>query len=312
MAKRKPRAAREQPTTEVKDAKRVMDDVVVLDVTFHRPGINRRADLSLLVDTESDKDMLCLSKTIVDAKEYVKVIHYSGDVRNWLAKRSLPSPLKRGTYLVPLGSVEEVCQYLDQAEERYKAKAEEFLQVYPAKVAEAKIKLGCQFDQDNYLPVEQLRASFWIERRLIDFGLPSEEKIGRALWEKEKQRAEETWSRAVETIQEALRTSFKTLVGHLAERLEPKPDGTRKVFRDTAIDNMLEFIDLFKARNVTGDAELEGLIIKASNVLKGKKPEDIRKSDTIRGEIAGEMARVQKALDKLMDVAPRRRISFDD
>jgi hypothetical protein len=130
MAKRKQTVAAEQPTREVKDAKRVMDDVVVLDVTFHRPGINRRADLSL-VDTESDKDMLCLSKTIVDAKEYVKVIHYSGDVRTWLSKRALPSPLKRGTYLVPVGSVEEVCQYLDQAEERYKAKAEEFLRVYP-------------------------------------------------------------------------------------------------------------------------------------------------------------------------------------
>lgn len=308
---RKAKAAQEQPTTEVKDARRVMDDVVVLDVTFHRPGINRRADLSL-VDTESDKDMLCLSKNIVDAKEYTEVVYCSGDMRNWLAKRSLPSPLKRGTYLVPLGSVDEVWQYLDQAEERYRAKVEEFLAVYPEKVAEAKVKLGGQFNQENYLPVEQLRASFWIERRLIDFGTPSEKKIGRALWEKERQRAEETWSRAVETIQEALRTSFQTLVGHLAERLEPKPDGTRKVFRDTAIDNMLEFIDLFKARNVTGDVELEGLMVQANNVLKGKKPEDIRKSDTIRGEIAGEMVRVQKALDKLMDVAPRRRISFDD
>jgi hypothetical protein len=308
---RSTKAAREQPTTEVKDAKRVMDDVVVLDVTFHRPGISKQADLSR-VSTDSDKDMLNLTKNIVDAKEYSTVVRFADDVRMWLAKRSLPSPLKRGTYLVPVGSVEQVCQFLDQAEERYKAKAEEFLAVYPEKVAEARIKLGDQFNADNYLPVEQLRASFWIERRLIDFGLPSEEKIGRALWEKEKQRAEETWSRAVETIQEALRTSFQTLVGHLAERLEPKPDGTRKVLRDTAIDNMLEFIDLFKARNVTGDAELEGLIIQASNVLKGKKPEDIRKSDTVRGEIAGEMARVQKALDKLMDVAPRRRISFDD
>ena len=308
---RSAKAAREQPTTEVKDAKRVMDDVVVLDVTFHRPGISKQADLSR-VSTDSDKDMLNLTKNIVDAKEYSTVVRFADDVRMWLAKRSLPSPLKRGTYLVPVGSVEQVCQFLDQAEERYKAKAEGFLTVYPEKVAEARIKLGNQFNADNYLPVEQLRASFWIERRLIDFGLPSEEKIGRALWEKEKQRAEETWSRAVETIQEALRTSFQTLVGHLAERLEPKPDGTRKVLRDTAIDNMLEFIDLFKARNVTGDAELEGLIIQASNVLKGKKPEDIRKSDTVRGEIAGEMARVQKALDKLMDVAPRRRISFDD
>lgn len=308
---RRAKAAQEQPTTEVRDAKRVMDDVVVLDVTFHRPGISKQADLSR-VATDSDKDMLNLTKNIVDAKEYSTVVRFADDVRMWLAKRSLPSPLKRGTYLVPVGSVEQVCQFLDQAEERYKAKAEEFLLVYPEKVAEAKIKLGDQFNQDNYLPVEQLRASFWIERRLIDFFLPSEGKIGRALWEKEKQRAEETWSRAVETIQEALRTSFQTLVGHLAERLEPRPDGTRKVFRDTAIDNMLEFIDLFKARNVTGDAELEGLIIQASNVLKGKKPEDIRKSDTVRGEIAGEMARVQKALDKLMDVAPRRRISFDD
>ena len=160
--------------------------------------------------------------------------------------------------------------------------------------------------------VDQLRAAFSVERRLLDFGTPGEDKIGKALWESERKRAEETWRAAADEIQDALRCAFRSLVGHLAERLEPNPDGSRKVFRDTAIEKLTEFLDLFKARNLTGDAELEGLVIQARNVLQGKRPDALRKSNVIRGEVAREMGRVLTALDTLMGDAPRRRISFEE
>jgi len=304
-------AAETPQTTPRTDVKKITEDVVVLNLIFHRPGIHRRGDMEQ-VETESDKKLLHLSKDIVDSEEYGTVTSLAGEARGWIRKRSLPSPLKRGTFLIPLGLVDVVNTYLDEIESRYNSKAESFLAVYPQKVQEAKSRLRGQFDERNYPTVDQMRSAFWLERSFLDFGVPSEQKIGRTLWEQEKQRAEKLWSASVDEIQDALRTSFRALVGHMAERLESKPDGKRKIFKNTAIEKITEFVELFKARNITDDAELEGLVVQARNVLAGKQPDDIRKSDVIRGEIAGEMARVTTVLDQLLIDSPRRQISFDD
>ncbi len=299
------------PRPEVKDAKRILDNVVVLDITFHRPGIRRKADLGL-VETEIDKRMLGLTKAIVDSEEYTGVCRVANDARHWLEVRSLPSPLKRGTYLVPIALIGDVNERLEKVDVEYAVKADVFAIAYPSLVESAKERLGNQFDPENYPRVEALRAAFWIERRLLDFGVPSEEKIGKELWKREKDRAENTWREAAEEIQEALRCAFRSLVGHLAERLEPNPDGTRKKFKDASVEKLLEFIDLFKSRNITGDAELEGLVVQARNVLQGRKPDKLRTSSVVRGEVAGEMSRVQSALDTLLETAPRRAITFKE
>jgi len=298
--------------------KQIIDNVVVLDVVFHRAGIRRKADISKIdakvtgEETATDKAMLGLTKAIVDSKEYTAAVKVTGDARSWLDRRSLPSPLKRGTYLIPLSMVEEVNTYLDDVERQYKVKVEEFLLVYPQQVENAKVRLANQFDVRNYPTVECLRASFWIERRMLDFGVPSPDKIGQELWQKEKARAEQSWFVAVNEIQLALREAFRTLVAHLAERLEPNPNGTKKIFKDTAVEKLVEFIDIFKNRNLTGDVELEGLVVQARNVLAGKRPDSLRKNSSARGEVAGEMARVTIALDKLLVNAAKRSISFEE
>ena len=303
----------EEPTaTCVKaDVKKVLEDVVVLNLIFHRPGMYRRGDLDQIT-TDADKKMLHLSKDIVDSDEYGEIVTYANDVRKWVRKRTSASPLKRGTFLAKLSVVDELNAYLDEAEPRYKSKAESFLAVYPQKVQEAESRLRGQFVARNYPTVGQMRPAFWVERSFFDFGVPSAQKIGRALWEQEKRRAEETWAATIEEVQDALRVTFRSLVGHLAERLEKQPDGKRKIFKVNTIDKITEFIDLFQARNITNDAELEGLVAQARNVLAGKNPDSIRKSDVVRGEIAGEMVRVTTALDQLLIDSPRRQISFDD
>ena len=291
--------------------KRVMDNVVVLDITFHKWGNTRQGDLKK-VDTQADKKRLKLTKTLVALKEYDLVTNYVNSIRAWLTAVSLPSPLKRGTYLVPVASVARVSAYLDEVGEKYKAVVQGFVDVYPALVRAAEDELKDQFVAANYDTADKVASEFYIDRRFIDFGLPNVDKVGQSVWEAEKARAEKTWASAIDTIQDALRMGFRDLVDHLADKLEPKPDGTRKVFRDSNITNILEWIDAFKTRNVLGDNELASLVAQAERVLRGKKPDEVKKTIGAGGGIAGEMVRIKTALDKLLVDAPKRRISFDD
>ena len=202
---------------------------------------------------------------------------------------------------------------VDEYEAKYQELADKFVAVYPAKIKDAEERLGpSQFRADNYPSVKSARASFSIERRLLDFGVPSKKKIGLELWKQEREKAEAMWKDAAVEVQFALRESLRVLVAHLADKLEPKPDGSRKTLYSSAITNVTEFLDLFQSRNVTGDVELEGLVAQARNVLKGKKADTLRTNAMARGKVAGEMARVMGALDQLLEKAPRRKIQFKE
>jgi hypothetical protein len=289
-------------------AKSLMERCVVLDVTFHRPGIRRKADLSL-VSTDADKAMLGLTKAIVVSKSYRRVLRLAGDTRRWLENRSLPSPLKRGTYLVPLELIDAVNTHMDEVDLLYARLARKFLAAYPKLKEKARIRLKDQWDPRNYPEESVLRAAFSVERRWLDFGTPSEAKLGKALWEVEKKRAENTWREATEEIRTALRQAFRDLVGGLADRLMPNPDGGRKRLHASAVTKLTEFLDLFSARNITGDAELGNLVSQAREVLAGKSAGSLRQA-AVGGEVMDEMIRVISSLDTLMEVAPRRAISF--
>ena len=289
---------------------KLTDNAVLLNLIMHRPDMTRCADLSK-VETACDKGMLTMSKKLINCPSYKKARNYGTIVRAWLTTRATPSPIGRGTYLIPITLLDDVMTYLDDAKVTYKALAEEFLSDYPTVRDEAINQLGDQYDPTNYPSEESLRESFWIEAHLLDLGTPSKEKLGQALWDSEKKKAESMWKGAVDEIQFALRESFRDLVKHLADKLEVGPDGKKQIFRDVSVKNINEFISLFKQRNLTDDAELNKLVLLAKSAMAGVKPGDLRESLDIRKEVKGQFDRVTKKLDTLLVNAPSRQIDFD-
>ena len=289
---------------------KLTDNAILLNLIMHRPDMTRCADLGK-VETACDKGMLSLSKKLINCPSYKKARNYGVIVRNWLATRTTPSPIGRGTYLVPLTLVNDVMDYLEAAKGTYKTLSEEFLSDYPQVKKEAKEQLGDQYDKSNYPTEEELRESFWIEAHLLDLGTPSKEKLGQALWEDERKKAESLWSGAVEDIQFALRESFRDLVKHLADKLEVGPDGKKKKFKDVSVENINEFITLFKARNITDDKELNKLVLLAKSAMAGVAPADLRESLDVREEVRQQFTKVTTTLDRLLVDAPARQIDFD-
>ena len=62
--------------------------------------------------------------------------------------------------------------------------------------------------------------------------------------------------------EEAFLAEFGRLVAHLTERITGAgDDGTAKVFRDSAIDNLEDFFARFKQLNVRSNAQLDDLLV---------------------------------------------------
>jgi hypothetical protein len=114
---------------------------------------------------------------------------------------------------------------------------------------------------------------------------------------------------AVRLAEQAFLEEFARLVEHLTERLTgANDDGTPKVFRDSAVGNLLGFFDRFRELNVRSNPQLDALVEEARRAVRGVAAQDLRDGDGLRQRVAAQLGQVQSSLDALLVDRPRRRI----
>lgn len=129
------------------------------------------------------------------------------------------------------------------------------------------------------------------------------------LYQREQERVRARFEEAVRLAEQAFLEDFARLVGHLTERITgTNDDGSAKVFRDTAIENLDTFFDRFRSLNVRSNQQLDDLVTQAQRAVRNVGAQDLRDSASLRNEVATQLSRVQASLDAMLIDRPRRRI----
>jgi len=132
------------------------------------------------------------------------------------------------------------------------------------------------------------------------------------IYEREVRRIQQRFDQCVERTEQELAKEFADMVGKLAERMEPKPDGKRKIFHKTTIENLTGFFDRFRQLNLGSNSQLDALVDQATEVVNGINPKELKTDDEAREQIRQAMAGVGAKLETLLVDAPNREITFDD
>ncbi len=288
----------------------LFDRAIILSLTMSCLGTRRKVSTTS-IETDADKALLHVSKDILDSPELAAIHHLDGSIRKYLKTRGLPSPLKHGCYLLPIDLIEPVEQRLSELFAERETAVGAFMTAYPAKIEDVQRRLGPLFDTTDYPPVGELRAAFEASFQYLTFGAPTAlQGVSRTLYEREKDKAIQRIAAVEDEITQVLRFSLKELVDHMVDRLQPTSDGKPKVFRNTLISNLTEFLDTFKARNLTNDQDLEALTHQARAILAGADAETLRSSADTRAHVHQQMATVKHALDALVITKPTRKFNF--
>jgi len=103
---------------------------------------------------------------------------------------------------------------------------------------------------------------------------------------------------------------LQNLVSKLIERMQPNPDGTRKVFQDSTVtENFKDFFDRFKTVSVTNSADLQDIISQAEKIIGGVSTENLKLDSVAREDLATQMQTVSTLLESKIGVQPRRALS---
>jgi len=295
----------------------VYDKGIGFSIEIGKIGVRRKVrqdKVQVRDDPSADVRMLHVSKEILECPEYDAIESLDNLIRVRLAKLALPSCFRRGVYLIPLDLTERIDQMCEEYRTERAAKVESFLTVYDGAVKAAQERLGTLYNPREYPGLAAVRASFDVQTRYFSFN-PSDKlrEINPALYQRETERFKVQLEQAAQEIKLALRESFGELVNHMVSKLTPDTDGERRIFRDSLVLNMREFLDTFKSRNIADDAELEKLVEETKALLTGVDPDLLRQEGTVKEAVQSGMSKVKAALDTSIETLKRgRKFSFDD
>jgi hypothetical protein len=129
------------------------------------------------------------------------------------------------------------------------------------------------------------------------------------VYEQERARVAARFEEAVRLAEQAFLDEFARLVEHLTERLSgANDDGTPKVFRESAVGNLVDFFARFRELNVRSNPQLDALVEQARQAVRGVAAQDLRDGAGLRERVAARLSQVQSSLDALLVDRPRRRI----
>jgi hypothetical protein len=173
-----------------------------------------------------------------------------------------------------------------------------FVDVFPAEVDEARIRLKDQFCEENYPAIEDVRKAFDMSYAYVTFKVP--DNLPEEVKKREADKLTARFSEVEIEVRDAMREGLSKLVTHLVDSLQVGEDGKQKIFRNSSVNNLVEFLELFNDRNITNDKELEELANKAKQVIAGVDPNALRDTSSIRQSVKAGLEDVSKSLSTLI------------
>jgi len=272
--------------------------------------------------TKVDPKLATVTKKLLDkCPEYARIGKLDGAIRRDLRELCVPSGIIRGgSYLFSYASVPTV----EKLVETYKAEREEavaaFVAVYPDLVREIARKarenqgLAGLFRASDYPAPGAIAEKFTVETGYEVFGQAPEAlaRISADLFAREQDRIRAKIQSSVSEVQNAMRAGLLGLVDKLHERLQPGEDGARKVFRNSAVSNVTDWLALFDQRNVTNDAALADVVAKARKVMEGLDPDTLRKDENYRATVSKRLAEVSETLGGMVEKAAVRTFDWSE
>lgn len=234
-------------------------------------GAKSRADyapdewLALVQKTQKE---LSVSKKLLDCPELEKVNSALTAIRtDALALYCNRSGIDSGLYLILSRLLPELRGMVSKRIDEIRTGLVPALQaVYPAAVGKVRSVWGDEV-ADKLPTVDKLPDLFAVSFMPIQFSVP--EGLPPEIREQAEADLRESFANAKAAVVSALWEEFQGLIDHLLERLEPAPEGTKKVLKAAPVENIRAFLEAFQNRNAFGDERLASLVAKAGEILDG-------------------------------------------
>ena len=257
---------------------------------------------------DADKELLSAQKKLIDTKNplYRACTKIKSQATRYWQDHTMPYP-QSGIRLIKREDVTAFDAQMEEYRRQLETTVANLATHYAALKDAAREKLGDLFDASDYPAT--LEGQF-----ALKWTYPSVEppnylmNFNPTLYRQEQERIQKQFEEAIEMAEEAFCAELNGLVEHLVEILHDNPDGTKKTFKASTVENFQKFYDEFRRFNVRENSQLERLVLQARDVVSGVDVDELRKDTNLRTNVSQQMQAVRQQLSSLVSDAPRRRV----
>lgn len=295
--------------TIINPIKHLTDNAILLAIRLDCIGKKRKINPAIL-DVD-DAHILHIHKDILNCPELNAINLLDSQIRAFIRRNTYPTDFGNGVYILPLQMLEEVDERLTSFQKERDSLIEKFCQNYDLRKEEAKERLGRFYNEDDYPDIEALTAKFSFKAQCLSFDVPKNiENIRTDIYEREKEKAEESWLKTFNIIKDSLRGELIIILDHIIERLSPDENGKIKKFKDATIENLFDYLKNFNKRNIIQDKELEEIVNTIKYFMKNVSINDLRVNLFIRTNMLNNFIKIHKKIDELNNTIEIRSIEF--
>jgi hypothetical protein len=222
----------------------------------------------------------------------------AGQIRQHFYKVTLPWS-DEGLRLLPSHFLFDLTARMREFKADFSAGVDQFLEVYPSYIREARAELGSLFREEDYPSVDKLREKFNVNLEILPISTGDDFRVTMSA-EEQARIAREIDANVRQRLTKGTDDLWKRLrdvVSHMVDRLN-EPESR---FHATLITNIHDLVSLLPQLNVNQDPDLERFATQIRARLCNYTAQDLKKDDLLRTSTAAEAAGIVAEMDELLE-----------
>lgn len=263
--------------------------------------LDKRASNDVTSQAKAAKGVANVHKKLLgDCAELDAVQKFVANTRNVHYSSTAPWS-DTGLRILPTARYFKYHEQMTGLQAEFDRLVESFLTAYDWEISQAQVKLGDLFNPDEYPTADSLRHKFKFRINYIPLPDAGDWRVDM------EQDALNTLKTHYENFYKAqLNTALKDVwmrtheaLSKMSERLDYTDDSTKKIFRDSLVDNVMEVVDLLGDFNITGDIQMTAMKDRLEDAMRGVTPDALREDSYLRQKTKQEVDAVLKSLPSL-------------
>jgi hypothetical protein len=221
----------------------------------------------------------------------------AGQIRQHFYKITLPWS-DEGFRLLPSHFYFDLTTRMREFEAQFSAGIDQFLEVYPDYIREARAELGGLFREEDYPSANKLSEKFSVKLEILPVPAGDDFRVHLSAEEQERVAREidanvrQSLTKGTEDLWKRLREVVK----HMVDRLN-EPESR---FHATLVTNIFDLVSLLPQLNVNQDPDLERFAAQIRDRLCNYTAQDLKKHDLLRVTTAAEAAGIVAEIDNVL------------
>lgn len=262
--------------------------------------LDKRASEEVVSNKNAAKGVANVNKKLLgDCAELDAVQKFTANARNMHYAMTLPWS-DSGLRLLPTTQYFKYQQAITEVQAETERLVGEFMKAYTWEVTQAQVKLGDLFSRDDYPTEDSVRSKFRFKVNYIP--LPEAGDFRVDIGNETKNALAEQYSKYYESqlkvaMDDVWQRAFDAL-NKMSERLDYGNE-TKKIFRDSLVDNLMDVVSIMEACNITKDPRMTQAQLDIERALRGVTPDALREDTALRMETKRKVDDIIKSLPGL-------------